>query len=128
MSADAGIMVCAVRLSQRHQGWVGYRVDDLVGAKIGTVVEALEDPETDIVWLLVEMGRFHKQRTLVPATEVLAGGQHLHLPIERKLVEQAPKAIEADAWRRGSFRSLLYRHYGLVGLPRRRGAGATARG
>ena len=101
---------------------MGYQADDLVGAKIGTVQEVLVDPETDVLWLVVEMGRFQRQTTLVPATEVLAGGQHLHLPIERRIVKTAPKAIEPQAWRRGSFRSLLYRHYGLVGLPRQRGA------
>ncbi|HEU4658238.1 MAG TPA: hypothetical protein VFR97_11970 [Capillimicrobium sp.] len=115
-----------MRRSERHQGWVGYQVDDVVGSKIGTCAEVLVDPETDVVWLVVEMGRFTKQTTLVPATEALAGGEHIHLPLQRRWVREAPRALEPEAWRRGSFRSLLYRHYGLVGLPRRRGAGATA--
>lgn len=111
--------------SQRHQGWVGYQVDDIVGSKVGTVDDVLVDPETDIVWLVVTMGRVTRQTTLVPATEALAGGEHLHVPLERRWVREAPRVIEPDGWRRGSYRSLLYRHYGLVGLPRRRGAGAT---
>lgn len=109
----------------RYRGWIGYQVDDVVGARIGTVAEVLADPETDVVWIVVEMGRFTRQTTLVPATEALAGGEHVHLPLERRWVRAAPRAIEAEAWRRGSYRSLLYRHYGLVGLPRRRGRAAN---
>jgi hypothetical protein len=119
-----GTVVEMVR-SEAHRGWLGWQVDDLVGARVGTVQEVLRDPETDLTWLVVAMGRITRQVTLVPATDAMAGGEHVWVPIERDRVRAAPRAIADGAWHTGSYRSLIYRHYGLVGLPRRRGAGAT---
>lgn len=113
-------------VSQRHREWIGHRVDDQHGARIGTVEEVLIDPETTLTWLLVAMGRFTRRHTLVPVRDVVPGDARLWMPIERSDVTSAPRATGRDAWQRGSFRSLLYRHYGLTGLPRRRGATAAA--
>jgi hypothetical protein len=40
-------------------GWTGYRVDDVYGARVGTVVDIYVDQDSDApCWLLVKMGRF----------------------------------------------------------------------
>jgi hypothetical protein len=112
-------------VSHRHREWIGHRVDDQHGARIGTVKEVLVDPETTLTWLVVAMGRFTRRITLVPVRDLVPGDSRLWMPIERDVVTSAPRATTDDAWLRGSFRSLLYRHYGLVGLPRNRGASAS---
>jgi hypothetical protein len=112
-------------VSHRHREWIGHRVDDQHGARIGTVKEVLVDPETTLTWLVVAMGRFTRRITLVPVRDLVPGDSRLWMPIERDVVTSAPRARAEDAWKRGSFRSRLYRHYGLVGLPRNRGASAS---
>lgn len=107
--------------------WVGLQLDDRTGERIGTIREVLLDPETDLTWLRVQMGRFVQQYTLVPVTnDAIAARGHVQVGVRRYDVREAPRPISPDAWQTGSFRSLLYRHYGLTGLPRNRGAGAAA--
>jgi hypothetical protein len=107
--------------------WIGLQVDDRTGEKIGTIREVLIDPETELTWLRVQMGRFVRQFTLVPVPgEAIAARGHLQVDLRRYDVREAPRPITPDAWQTGSFRSLLYRHYGLTGLPRRRGARTLA--
>jgi len=108
--------------------WIGLQVDDRTGEKIGTVREVLVDPETELTWLRVQMGRFVRQFTLVPVVgEAIAARGHVQVDIRRYDVREAPRPITPDAWQTGSFRSLLYRHYGLTGLPRNRRASAAVR-
>jgi hypothetical protein len=110
-----------------RNGWIGLQLDDRTGERIGTIREALIDPETGLTWLRVQLGRFVRQYTLVPVTgEVIAARGHVQLGLRRFDVREAPRPISPDAWQTGSFRSLLYRHYGLTGLPRRRGATVAA--
>ena len=112
---------------EARRDWVGLQLDDRTGDKVGTICEALRDPETDLTWLRVQMGRFVRQFTLVPVTgEAIAARGHVRLDVRRYDVREAPRPISPDAWQTGSFRSLLYRHYGLIGLPRDRRAGAAA--
>jgi hypothetical protein len=88
----------------------------------------LIDPETELTWLRVQMGRFTRQFTLVPVVnDAIAARGHVQVDLPRFDVREAPRPITDDAWQTGSFRSLLYRHYGLTGLPRRRGATALSR-
>jgi hypothetical protein len=108
---------------EAHDYWIGLQVDDRTGEKIGTIREVLLDPETELTWLRVQMGRFVRQFTLVPVTgEPIAARGHLQVDLRRCDVREAPRPITPEAWQTGSFRSLLYRHYGLTGLPRNRRA------
>lgn len=125
-AGSRGNMGDAMVRSQEHREWVGWRVDDRYGARIGTVRDVLRDPETDLLWLVVVMGRFTRQTTVVPAADVMAGGEHIRVPLDRAKVRAAPRPISDEALRSGSYRSQAYRHYGLVGLPRRRGAAAVS--
>lgn len=110
-----------------RRAWIGLQLDDRTGDKIGTIREVLVDPETNLTWLRVQMGRFVRQFTLVPVTgEAIAARGHVQLELRRYDVREAPRPITEDAWQTGSFRSLLYRHYGLTALPRRRGARSMA--
>jgi hypothetical protein len=111
---------------EQRNSWIGLQVDDVTGEKVGTIREVLVDPETELTWLRVQMGRFVRQFTLVPVTnEAIAARGHVQVGLRRYDVREAPRPITEDAWQTGSFRSLLYRHYGLTGLPRRRGATAV---
>lgn len=112
---------------EARSDWVGMQLDDRTGEKIGTIREVLLDPETELTWVRVQMGRFVRQFTLVPVTgEAIAARGHVRLDVRRYDVREAPRPISPDAWQTGSFRSLLYRHYGLIGLPRNRRAGTVA--
>jgi len=110
----------------QRSDWIGLRVDDRAGLKIGTIRAVLIDPETDLTWLRVQMGRFVRQFTLVPLVgDAYLSRGRLIADITAREVRAAPRPISDAAWRTGSFRSLLYRHYGVTWLPRRRGAAAA---
>ena len=47
--------------------WTGFRVDDVYGARVGTVQDIYVDHETDSpCWILVKMGRFSDAHALLP--------------------------------------------------------------
>jgi hypothetical protein len=109
-----------MQTSYEHLNWPGRAVVDADGKKIGTVLEVLSDPETDVPWIVIGLGRFGEPITLAPATGGYESADGLTLPLHHDIVDTAPRAIGENAWTAGSFRSLLYRHYGLTNLPRRR--------
>jgi hypothetical protein len=110
--------------SQRHRGWIGHRLVDVAGVRIGEVEEVLIDPDTSLKWLAVRMGRFGRQVTLVPVRDVVAGDHRMWIPLARSAVRSAPR-IPHEGWTCPTFRERLYRHYGLAGAPRRPRAAAA---
>lgn len=73
-------------------GWVGFRVDDVYGARVGVVEDVYVDHETDApCWLLTKMGRFSEVYALIPVQDAVAGSGHVWVPYEKDLIRRAPQ-------------------------------------
>jgi hypothetical protein len=72
--------------------WIGFRVDDVYGARVGTVEDVYVDHDTDTpCWLLTKMGRFSDAHALVPVHDAVAGVGHVWVPYEKDLIRRAPQ-------------------------------------
>ena len=72
--------------------WIGFRVDDVYGARVGIVEDVYVDRDTDTpCWLLTKMGRFSDTHALVPISDAVAGAGHVWVPYEKDLVRRAPQ-------------------------------------
>lgn len=70
--------------------WVGHRVDDVYGARIGRVEDVYVDPETGSPqWMLAKTSRFGDDHALVPVEDTIAGAGHVWVPYERELVRRS---------------------------------------
>jgi PRC-barrel domain len=74
--------------------WVGFRVDDRNGARVGSVVAIYADIEdSEPVWVVVKVGRFGKV-TAIPYPQCADGPGRVWVAHGRKAIRNAP-AIEA---------------------------------
>jgi hypothetical protein len=70
--------------------WVGHRVDDVYGARVGRVEDVYVDPETGSpTWLLAKVSRFGDDHALVPLDDTIAGAGHVWVPFERELIKRS---------------------------------------
>jgi hypothetical protein len=70
--------------------WVGNRVDDVYGARVGRVEDVYVDPETGSPhWLLAKISRFGEDHALVPVDDTIAGAGHVWVPYERELIKRS---------------------------------------
>jgi hypothetical protein len=75
-------------------GWIGFRVDDRNGSRVGSVRAIYVDTESDDpVWVIVKLGRFGKV-TAVPYSECADGPGRIWIAHERKTIRGA-LAIDA---------------------------------
>ena len=94
--------------------WTGFRVDDVYGARIGTVEDVYVDHETDApCWILVKMGRFSDAYALLPVRDAVAGTGHVWIPYEKDLVRRAPQIPAGMPITQGLERALCA-HYGVM--------------
>lgn len=76
--------------------WVGYRVDDLKGSRLGAAGAPLVDRETgELLWLRVGFGGTLERYVAVPPANVLVAGGRITLPQPKSLILRAPR-ITAD--------------------------------
>lgn len=102
--------------------WIGERLDDVVGAKVGTVKGLYLDSETrEALWLIVRLGR-QEQYAAVPLDEASEGGGRVWVPYERERVRSSRRLLPGLPLAPGHERDLC-EHYG-VGMTR----GAMAAG
>jgi hypothetical protein len=95
-------------------GWIGFRVDDVSGARVGTVQDLYVDHESDQpYWLLTRMGRFTEVYALVPVQDAVAGNGHVWVPYEKDLVRRAPQVAVGMPVTQ-AIESTLCAHYGLM--------------
>jgi hypothetical protein len=97
------------------QRWIGFRVEDVYGARIGQVEDVLVEPDSMGVgtrWLLVGLGRFEGRHIAIPVDDAVAAPGHVWVPYERELVHAAPVA-EPGARVAPDRLDLLRDHYGL---------------
>jgi hypothetical protein len=71
-------------------GWIGFRVDDVNGSRLGRVVGIYVDAENEEpVWVVVKLGRFGKV-TAIPYADCADGPGRLWVAHGRKSVRGAP--------------------------------------
>lgn len=110
--------------------WIGYRVDDVFGGRLGKLEAVYADAEDGTPqWLLVNTRRFDSKHVLIPAHDAVQGGGHVWVPYEREVVKGAPDVTPgAPLSRRREL--MLCNHYGLHNrvavLEERSARGATA--
>jgi hypothetical protein len=95
-------------------GWIGFRVDDVYGARVGTVEDVYVDQEMDTpCWLLAKMGRFSEVYALIPLRDAVAGAGHVWVPYEKDLIRRAP-AVAAGMPVTQQAEATLCSHYGVM--------------
>jgi hypothetical protein len=95
-------------------GWIGYRVDDVYGARVGVVEDVYVDQDTDSpCWLLTKMGRFSEVYSLIPIQDAVAGTGHVWIPYEKDLVRRAPQ-IAGGMPVTQHVEATLCAHYGIM--------------
>jgi hypothetical protein len=95
-------------------GWTGYRVDDVYGARVGTVQDIYVDHESDApCWILVKMGRFSDAHALLPVRDAVAGSGHVWVPYEKDLIRRAPQMAPGMPLSQEHERALCA-HYGVM--------------
>jgi hypothetical protein len=72
--------------------WVGSRVDDVYGARVGSIDSIYVDAESgEPQWIIVGLGRFSGSQVPVPLHDAIAGSGHVWVPYERDLIRKAPE-------------------------------------
>lgn len=95
-------------------GWTGYRVDDVYGARVGTVADIYVDHDSDApCWILVKMGRFSDAHALLPVRDAVAGSGHVWVPYEKDLIRRAPQMAPGMPLSQEHERALCA-HYGVM--------------
>lgn len=98
--------------SDRPESWAGWRLDDVDGAKTGSVESVYRDAKTgDPVWLGVRMGRFG-HRSVLPLAHCVGLAGRVWAPYERDEIRAAPRVDPGRPLRRADEIELL-RSFGL---------------
>jgi len=93
--------------------WVGCRVDDLYGARVGRVCAVYVDRATgEPLWLLVRTGRTRAIHQAVPVAGSACGNGHVWVPFLRgQIVSSPPIFVQRPVSTR--VEAALCRHYGI---------------
>jgi hypothetical protein len=96
--------------------WKGKDVNDSAGEKIGRLVDAYYDAETDLAqFLVIEVGALRKHSVLVPAGGITASPDHLTLPIAKDATKDAPTVDTGELSAEDEQRA--FEHYGFQYAP-----------
>jgi hypothetical protein len=91
-------------------GWIGFRVDDMTGSRLGRVEGIVVDARGDApVWTIVKLGRFGKV-TAVPYGDCAGGPGRVWVAQGRKAVRGAPPVDAREPLTREQEME-LYEHY-----------------
>ena len=91
-------------------GWIGFRADDMNGARVGRVLGVEVDAsDAEPVWVVVKLGRFGKV-TAVPYGECADGPGRIWIAHGRKVIRGAPP-IEGDSPLTREHEIALCEHY-----------------
>lgn len=83
--------------------WIGWRVDDVYGARVGKLEDIHEDEEGR-AWGLVNTTRFGAEYAVVPLLDAIAGQGHVWVPYERALIRSGSLGLGSEEARaRGYF-------------------------
>lgn len=79
---------------EEARSWIGARVDDVYGARVGVLADVYLDSEDGVVqWLLVSQGLDDGPRRLVPVHYSIAAEGQVWVPIPKDLIARAPDAL-----------------------------------
>ena len=95
-------------------GWIGFRVDDVYGARVGKVEDVYVDHDRGTpTWILAKMGRFGDSHALIPLQDAVGGAGHVWIPYEKDLIRRAPQiAVGAPVAQEREI--MLCAHYGVM--------------
>jgi len=94
--------------------WIGFRVDDVYGARVGKVEDIYVDHDTGAPhWILAKMGRFSDSHALIPLLDAVAGAGHVWVPYEKDLIRRAPQ-VAAGMPVTQEREAELCAHYGVM--------------
>lgn len=93
--------------------WIGQRVDDVYGGRLGKAEEVYVDERTGApVWLSVRLGRFGDEHALVPVLDAVDVDGGVWTPHERQAVKSAVPLAPGGAITREHDLALAA-HYGM---------------
>lgn len=96
--------------------WRGKDINDSAGEKIGKLMDAYYDAESDLAqFLVLEVGTLRKHQVLVPAGGATASPDHLTLPIAKDAVKDAPVVVAGELTAEEEQRA--FEHYGYQYAP-----------
>jgi hypothetical protein len=100
------------------EGWVGLRLDDAYGARIGRVEAVYADARDGApAWLLVRRGRFGDERAIVPVAGAACDEAAVRVPHARQAVVSSPPPPRNPAALSARLERALALHYGVAGRP-----------
>lgn len=95
-------------------GWLGWRVDDCQGRRVGTLEAVYEDEEAAVpAWFLVRLRRWSSRYVLVPPADVMAWTGRIRLPFERETIESAPVLFSPPPHTSAALEASLRAHFRL---------------
>ena len=71
--------------------WLGMRIDDAYGARVGDVEDVYLETDGTPRWIFARPGR-----VLIPAEEAMAGAGRVWVPYEKELIRGAPAVTSLD--------------------------------
>ena len=73
-------------------GWIGFRVDDVYGGRLGKVEDVYVDGRSQApVWMLVRLGRFGDEHVVVPVAGAVGSPGRVWIPHERQTIAGAAR-------------------------------------
>jgi hypothetical protein len=95
-------------------GWIGHRVDDVYGGRLGKVEDVYVDGRSqESVWILIRLGRFGDEHVVVPVAGAVGAAKAVWLPHERQAVTSAARLSPGTPITR-EIDLALAAHYGLL--------------
>jgi hypothetical protein len=89
--------------------WVGHRLDDAGGAKVGRIVGLIAGQGAEPGWLQTKIGRLGHV-TAVPAADAVEGAGCVWVPYGRDVIRSAPRVAQHGELKPEAERELR-RHY-----------------
>jgi hypothetical protein len=76
---------------EEARGWVGHRVDEIGGGRVGQVQGLFVDADSgDPSWLIAKLGRFRPALVAIPLRDCAAGESRVWVAHERRAIRGAP--------------------------------------
>jgi hypothetical protein len=98
--------------------WLGWRVDDGEGSRVGSLAMVYEHPRTGAAtWFLVRLGRFSSRYAVVPPADALVTRNRIWLPYLRETIERAPLLFAPPESIGPALEDRLRAHYRLTADP-----------
>ena len=71
--------------------WLGMRIDDAYGARVGVVHDVYLEPDGSPRWIFTV-----RRKVLIPAREAIAGAGRVWVPFTRDVIAGAPEVWSLD--------------------------------